>query len=313
MGCKKCNQPKVICQETKPDCGCPVTDLSTDCIQYTGDTATCSGILNGVTLTEYLEQLETYICEALEELTGTTLVNVGSGAGVYKGIDILGRKEIRTLTSTDESVSIVVNGNEIDFSVNIPPQEEIEITSEDNSVTITQTENTFDLSVEPTVVEAGSNVTVTGAGTEASPYVVASTDTIITLQNGATTTVVGNGTTTPYSVEVVNSQKTLTLTDETTYTLQTEDNLKTIFLTITGTTSTVYFQVPAGLQNNFTCSVVLSNSTAVTNQLQILSSTQTVVTPNGYNPIILGKGNWLLIERNEATAEYYVMGNLEEL
>lgn len=90
--CYQCNQP-TLCVTN--DCSCPVKDLSTDCILYTGDDLACSGIKNKTILTDLIQQLDEFICN----LTGqsTVLISVGTGTSIYKGVDLQGRKEIRTI------------------------------------------------------------------------------------------------------------------------------------------------------------------------------------------------------------------------
>ncbi len=90
--CYQCNQP-TLCVTN--DCSCPVKDLSTDCILYTGDDLDCSGIKNKTILTDLIQQLDEFICN----LTGqsTVLISVGTGTSIYKGVDLQGRKEIRTI------------------------------------------------------------------------------------------------------------------------------------------------------------------------------------------------------------------------
>lgn len=118
MLCQECNKPKKNCQDTEPTpCECPV-QVSTDCILYQADESTCSGIPSGVTLTEYLQQLDTFICNALEEInTGINLINVGTGLGLYKGIDVLGRREIKSLKTDSDILTLTANTNDITFGI----------------------------------------------------------------------------------------------------------------------------------------------------------------------------------------------------
>ena len=109
MGCN-CNQQTnynlcnpTPCQEPQ-DCSCP-TILSTDCVTYGGNDLECSGIVTGQTLTETIEQLDTFICEKVDDITNAlTLKNIGAGAKVYKGDDLLGRKELRTIESSTDII-----------------------------------------------------------------------------------------------------------------------------------------------------------------------------------------------------------------
>ena len=84
------------CQEPQ-DCSCP-TILETKCVTFEGDDLECSGIKKGTILTELIQQLDTFICEKVNDITNAlTLKNIGTGAKVYKGDDLLGRKELRTI------------------------------------------------------------------------------------------------------------------------------------------------------------------------------------------------------------------------
>lgn len=137
MGCKKCNEQNDYnpcnpnpCQEPQT-CDCP-TILKSDCVIYSGNDLECSGIPTGTILTELIEQQDAFICESLSNIPQTTLKNIGAGAKVYKGDDLLGRKELRTIKSTDNSVIVTESTNEIDLSVTTPC-----ITSVDGSVGVT--------------------------------------------------------------------------------------------------------------------------------------------------------------------------------
>ena len=188
------------CQEPQ-DCSCP-TILKSDCVTYSGNDLECSGIVTGQTLTETIEQLDTFICEKVDDITNAlTLKNIGTGAKVYKGDDLLGRKELRTVTKTGNLVTVTENTNDIAVSIdesalntfieanqktysvaNVGTGVEVykdstvvgdnvqfnfrTLTSEGNSVTITQGINTINLEVdiEPAIIcltSTDKTVTVT--------------------------------------------------------------------------------------------------------------------------------------------------------
>jgi len=119
--CNKCNGGCNSCQCTcntpciTPDCACKVF-ITTDCVTLTEDLP-CSNILKGQTETEVLKQLDAYICE----LFGTVqnflqLINIGGGIEVYKGVNNLGKKEIRTLIDSN-LINIVQGTDNITISV----------------------------------------------------------------------------------------------------------------------------------------------------------------------------------------------------
>lgn len=116
MACNKCNpcsqQP---CIESH-NCECELF-LSSDCVDNFTEDLTCSGILKGQTLTETIVQLDAYICERFGSVENFfKLVNVGGGAQIYKGISILGEKELRTLVDSN-LINIVQGTNDITISV----------------------------------------------------------------------------------------------------------------------------------------------------------------------------------------------------
>lgn len=67
--CNCGNTTTSICTSTctTTDCSCPVKDLSTDCVLYTGNDLACSGIKKGTILTELIQQLDTYICDKFSQ------------------------------------------------------------------------------------------------------------------------------------------------------------------------------------------------------------------------------------------------------
>ena len=160
MFCQECNKPKTICQDTTPTpCECPV-QVSTDCILYQADESTCSGIPSGVTLTEYLEQLDTFICNALEEInTGINLINVGTGLGLYKGIDVLGRREIKSLITTSDILTLTANTDDITFSID---EEALDTFIEENQ----KTYSVANVGTDPLRAEVYKDSTIVGDNTQ---------------------------------------------------------------------------------------------------------------------------------------------------
>jgi hypothetical protein len=101
------------------DCSCPVKDLSTDCVLYTGEDLACSGIKSQTILTDLIQQLDDFICNIETQQPTLNIVNVGTGAGVYKGI-VGSNRQLRSIKSPDGSVGVAVspNGNEIHLTAN---------------------------------------------------------------------------------------------------------------------------------------------------------------------------------------------------
>lgn len=128
-----------------PTCTCPIKDFRTDCSVYNGPTLGCSGIQSGTILTTVIENLDAFICNKFDEaINYLTLLNVGGAAEVYKGINGIGNKEIRTLATGDATlIDVVQNTNTIDFTPGTPS---LDLTSNILSFIVTTVggANTFD-------------------------------------------------------------------------------------------------------------------------------------------------------------------------
>lgn len=120
MKCKKCKENP--CTE-QPPCTCAVKDLSTDCSLYTGEDLPNSGIKKNTILTEVIRRLDTFIVNKFNEaIKYLTLKNVGDGAKVYKGIDGVGNKLLRSIKSNDITLLKVEEGTD---TVDIKPGEPV--------------------------------------------------------------------------------------------------------------------------------------------------------------------------------------------
>lgn len=317
-------------EESTPlvECSCKVR-LNSDCITVSGIDTTCSGISDNLILTDYLTRQDAYVCSKFDSISGfTSLRNVGVGAEVYKGVDSIGRKEIRKIKSSDSSVTITQGTDDINLSVVVPNGTE-------------------------TKVVAGTNTTVTGTGTVSSPYVINASSTstsysagnglaltgttfsnslpdqIVTLTQGGATTITGSypnftissintiadgsetkinsGATTirnglgtianPYTIETVNLQKEIVSN----YTLTNADNEYTIFInnsapvTITLNTTVT---IP-----NFCVGFIQEGVGDVT----FASVGHTLTNPIGLKS--KGAGYQTFIERKLNTTTFYLLGN----
>lgn len=118
--CNKCSKGKKCntCEDKAPDCACEVKNLSTNCIVYTGDDLSCTGIKKGNLLTDVIAQMNCFICTKYDQmLKYFNIINVGGGAEIYAGVDGIGQKKLRTLISGDDIV--VVKQNEEDISISV--------------------------------------------------------------------------------------------------------------------------------------------------------------------------------------------------
>jgi hypothetical protein len=116
-GCSQTTITNTNCTCPPETCTCPIKDLSTDCVLYSGDDLACSGIEKNTILTEVIQQLDGFICDTRDQLYNAfTLVNVGGGAQAYKGVDGIGRKEIRTVVGSS-LIDVTQNTDDISVSV----------------------------------------------------------------------------------------------------------------------------------------------------------------------------------------------------
>lgn len=185
-----CNQTPC----TPSPCPCPVL-LSSDCVNNVTEDLLCSGILKGQTLSATLVQLDNYICEKFNTATSFfSLINIGTGSKIYKGISSIGKKEIRTILG-DGLVLVTENANDISMTL-----DEVAL-----DTFVTDRLPIYDGS--ETKLTASTNVTITGTGTIASPYVISSAIGSIAdgsetkVNQGSNITITGIGTTLdPYIV-----------------------------------------------------------------------------------------------------------------
>lgn len=213
----------------------------------------------------------------VEELNNLVIIrNVGNEIGIYK--------------------DSTINNNQIEFNFKT-------LTSNDNSVLLTELPNTINLQSK-IYIEQGSNITITGDGTELNPFIINSTGSSnVSIEDGTTTIVNGDGVTTPYSVEVVNLQKTI---DTFPYTLTNSDDKHTIF--IENGLSFVTINVPDGLVDNFSCVFIQEGSGRVTIQQ---SGTATLLYPSiSLQNIIKDQYYWAMVEKKTNTNTYYLLGSL---
>lgn len=121
MACNECNEV-VPCVDGDIGCNCAAKDQSTDCSVYTGDDLPCTGILKDTVLTTVIQNMDAFICNKFEEVIQyLTLINIGTGAKIYKGITGIGNKEIRSIVSEDLTlVDILENANTIGIKPGIP-------------------------------------------------------------------------------------------------------------------------------------------------------------------------------------------------
>lgn len=109
-----CSQP--LCVETP--CACSVL-IKSDCTNNVTVDLPCLNVAKGKTLNEWMLAVDTAICaKFLAVQSYFKLINVGTGIGkIYKGINILGEKEIKSIKSGN-LITITDLANEVEVGVN---------------------------------------------------------------------------------------------------------------------------------------------------------------------------------------------------
>jgi len=103
------------CQNT-----CGETLYDADKVIYSGPPLPCTGIETCDSVNTGFQKLDKIICDIRALLLNTiTLINVGVGARIYKGINSLGQKQLRSLVKTGNLITIneALNNDEIEFSI----------------------------------------------------------------------------------------------------------------------------------------------------------------------------------------------------
>lgn len=120
MACNTCIQNNDCgCNNPCPPelCACPVL-IKSDCVDNVTEDLECSGIQAGQTLTEVLVQLDAFICEKFNQLAAFfTLLNVGTGASIYKGVNGVGNKLIRKINALGNLITVTQNTDDISISI----------------------------------------------------------------------------------------------------------------------------------------------------------------------------------------------------
>ena len=237
-----------------------------------------------------------------------SISNLGTGAQVYKDSTIVSNNtqfNIRKIKSSNSSVNIVEGVDEIDITVVagiVPDGSETKVT-------------------------AGTNTSVTGTGTIATPYVINSTapdQTVVLTQGGATTitgtypnfTITSTDSNTTYTAgtglaltgtvfSVDNLQKIITYPTDfagTNYTITNSDYNHVIF--INNGTVDVSITLDASINiPNFSVGFIQEGSGTVTH----LVSGVSLINTTGYK--IKGIGSQTFIEKKLNTNIYYLLGN----
>lgn len=288
MSCKD----KKICKQK--DCGCPIPDLSAKCVIYDGETLSCIGADIPDNLNNLLKKFDKAICEKLNTvLQKGDLVNVGGGIELYKGIDNQGRREIRTLVSTDSSVIIELNEqeNKVDLKVQLP--EDIE------TFTLENESETSDANIVSQYDDVNKKYTFKGLKSD-SINIQEDQQGNILLEVSVQSDVTEIETSSPAYIKNQNPVKTITSN----YTVTEEDN--NFVILVNSTNNPVTITIPSvGLpENNFFVGFLQKGNGDV-------DFTGYDVKPSQFQDIIQGEGHNAAIEIIEG--EVFLIGALKEI
>ena len=173
MGCK-----------TNKNCGCK-EDLSVLNIRYDGNDLGCISIKPGDNLSTIFKNINDRLCTITDNLQGLSLIeNVGSGAGLYKGVDTDSVQQFKSLiegtgisineTTNEVQISSVYQTTALDFDSNTKELTATYVDGSQKSVVITSTETLTSLSYDgPTKTlsytdedQSTTNIDLSGAFSE---------------------------------------------------------------------------------------------------------------------------------------------------
>ena len=331
--CGGCTETTTICNQCTSEqttCDCEIIDFKSDCILYVGDDIECNSVVivpKNTILTDALALMTSHNCTKFDELANyLRIINVGTGANIYAGDNLIGEKKLRKINSTSPIVTVTENTNDISLGIdsasldtfieanqktytaaNIGTGAQVykdstvvgnntqlnfrKIKSSDSSVSIVEGTNDIDVTVSAgivpdgseTKVTAGTNVSVTGTGTIATPYVINSTDTNTTYLAGTALSLVG----TTFNNTAPDQVVTLTQGGSTTIT-GTYPNF-----TISSTDTNTTYTAGAGLS--------LSGTVFSTENLQKVITYPADFTGTNYT-VVNADNNYTIIVDNGATA-----------
>jgi hypothetical protein len=126
MSCNNCHQHNTpctckssICNDCPPEtpCDCPIKNFDLKCTTFKGASIVEPNILTNDDGETVIRKLVNYIKSATLVQAAVNLFSIGLGAKVYKGIDSLGRREIRSITNSDNLIVVAENPNDISVGV----------------------------------------------------------------------------------------------------------------------------------------------------------------------------------------------------
>ena len=323
-----------------PKCGDLSAPISASSVIYKGNILTCIGAEIPDTLESIVHKLDQAICDKLEDIGSLTqLANTGGGIELYLGDSNTGKKEIATLVSSDNSVSIAYDSStkEVNIKVDIPQIQSYIFSSDDGSVDIALNEegNEVDLSVDSlNLTSNNSSVTITdgivpntknlAVNFEPQEFLTLESDDSITITNGSVpnskrlevqfpdqqnipTQVKSNVIERdPGSLAFIQNQNPNKVISEN-YTLISDDNGRTIVADATNQSITITVPNTNLPTNNYFVGFIQKGIQAVTiNGFDIK--------PEGFQKVIEGQGHNAAVEIVEiqGTRTVFLLGSLKK-
>lgn len=297
-----CNEPLTCgCSNT----GCKEKDISTDCVLYTGDNLSCSGILKGTILTDVIKQLDAYICTRFSQMNNfITLKNIGDGAEIYKGDNNQGAKLIKSLVSLSDNLTITEEDETITFEYDDIFVQSGTLNSGTGILTFTRSDaTTFNVDLSALVTDlytvSGSLNTTSGVATfnrnNASTYTLD----LSSLRQVKTDYLESNSTSVKY---IDNAVPVKTINNTTQYTVQASDNKYVI--EVANGANNIDIIIPNTLPgDNFFVGFIQKGTGTVTFQ-------GFDIKPVDLAPVIYGQGHNAAIEI--IGGNIYVFGSLKQ-
>ena len=122
--CGGCTETTTICNQCTSEqttCDCEIIDFKSDCILYVGDDIECNSVVivpKNTILTDALALMTSHNCTKFAELANyLRIINVGTGASIYAGDNLIGEKKLRKINSTSPIVTVTENTNDISLGI----------------------------------------------------------------------------------------------------------------------------------------------------------------------------------------------------
>lgn len=329
-----------------PNNNCNEKDTSTNCFLYTGDDLECSNIKKNTLLNDVIFRLDKFICDKFQEVKEFfSIINIGLGAKIFKGLNLIGEKELRTISTNQpnrvdivEGVSeifvdpgqytVAINGNTLELTVTTTSGSEttsatLPVDVHLNSATLDPITNILALELTN-----GTNITVdlTDLKNDADVFLDSAT-----INNGTKviTLTLTNGTTYNIDLTTVTQQTPQVKSDyieldpNSDAFIQNKNPQKTV--TLTGTTldytlltadNNYTIEINNGA-NNVTITIPITIPTAnyFVGLIQKGTGTVTIngfdIKPSGFQNVMFGAGHIAAVEVVNSTK--YLHGNLKEI